>query len=101
MIIATYDNQDVELVNPIEYFGNFFIIGRMARSGVPTEELNGEKEPSDRSKEIFSQALDHWLNLLDKIKGTTIPEPLIELLHTDKKKSKKNFSNKYRSTRWF
>ena len=86
IIIAIYDHNDVESVNPIEYYGNSFIVNQMVLSGVPTEELNGKKVPSDSSKEIFSQALDHWLQQLDEIKGTTIPEPLIELLHTDKKK---------------
>jgi len=47
-LISMSNNVDIMNVNPIEHFGNFLIVHNITMSGVPFDELQGIKMPSEK-----------------------------------------------------
>lgn len=86
-----FDEEDFENVKPVKYYGDTFIVKQMILNGVPKEELDGSKKPSQKSKEIFFQAAMRWQEMLKKFKQTPVPEGLIKLLESNKKKEQESF----------
>lgn len=78
-------DKDIKQVNPIKYYGDFYIVRQMIFSGVPDDELHLKKEPSEESKKIFREAIESWKEKLAEIKNVNIPENLIKLLSSKKK----------------
>lgn len=81
-----FQESDCEMVNPIKHYGEGVIVKQMILNGVPKEELRGEKELSEKSKELFKNAVDFWVELKKGFQRIKIPENLVELLKTDRKK---------------
>lgn len=80
-----FSDKDIVSVDPIKYYGDFFIVKQMILRGVPDDELNGKTAPSEKSKEIFIESTKLWLEKLNQIRSVEIPEDLIKLLSTTKK----------------
>jgi len=85
IIISMYEVDDIENIDPIKYYGNFFIVNRLVMGGVPFDELDGKKEHSERSKDIFKNANELWKIKYQEIRNTQIPKNLLTLLETSKK----------------
>jgi len=85
LLIRFSEDDDIESVNPIKYFGDFFIVNKMVLGGIPLDEIKGEKKPSESSMEIFNKSIDLWLKKKDEILKTQIPVNLLKLLETNKK----------------
>lgn len=84
--LLSFEDGDFEMKNPIKHYGEETIVKQMILKGVPTEELNGEKEYSKKSEELFKNAFDFWIGLKKEFQNVKIPENLIQLLKTDNKK---------------
>lgn len=83
--LIMFEDGDFEYEKPIKHYGDGFIVKQMVLSGIPNEELNGEKKPTEKSKEIFIKAVLHWREMLAKFKAVKIPESLVQILGTNKK----------------
>ncbi|HTR29413.1 MAG TPA: hypothetical protein VMH27_09080 [Puia sp.] len=83
--ILMFESEDFEYVKPVKHYGDFFIVKSLILRGVPQEELNGDRKPSDKSKEIFKGAVLHWQKMLSEFKKIKVPENLIKLLSSKKK----------------
>lgn len=84
--LVIFDGVDFEYEKPIKHYGDEFIVKQMVLRGVPNEELNGGKEPSDKSRQIFVDAVKQWQRMLSDFKKVPVPENLIKLLSTTKKR---------------
>ncbi|GAA3648749.1 hypothetical protein GCM10022397_36930 [Flavivirga jejuensis] len=81
-----FEDREFEKENPIKQYGNAVIVKQMVLNGVPKEEMIGEKGLTPTSNEIFKGAHDHWLKLKSDFQKIKIPENLIKLLNTNRKK---------------
>jgi hypothetical protein len=77
--------EDFEQVDPIKYYEDSFILKRMILAGVPVDELNGEGEITEKSKNLFIESIKLWREKHRKINQLQIPHNLIKLLSTTKK----------------
>ncbi|NMH89704.1 hypothetical protein [Flavivirga algicola] len=84
--LITFDDSEFEKENPIKQYGSNIIVKQMILNGVPKEEITGEKELTTTSSEIFKSAHIHWLKLKSDFQKIKIPNNLIKLLKTNKKK---------------
>lgn len=84
--LLSFEDGDFEMKNPIKQYGEETIVKQMILKGVSTKELNGEKEYSEKSEELFKNAFDFWIELKKGFQEIKIPENLIQLLKTDNKK---------------
>ncbi len=85
MRVAMCETNDIEFVDPIEYFKNTFIVNKLVMAGVPFEEFEGKIEPTESSYDIYDKATILWNKLFQEMKNTPIPRNLIQLLETTKK----------------
>ncbi len=83
--LVMFEDGDFEFEKPVKHYGDTFIAKKMVLSGIPEEELNGEKKISDKSKGIFVEALSHWQEMLAKFKAIEVPQNLVKLLECEKK----------------
>jgi hypothetical protein len=83
--ILMFESEDFEYVKPVKHYGDFFIVKSLILRGIPQEELNGDRKPSDKSKEIFKGAVLHWQEMLSEFKKVKVSENLIKLLSSKKK----------------
>jgi|AntAceMinimDraft_9_1070365.scaffolds.fasta_scaffold14443_3 hypothetical protein len=83
--LLSFSDDFIELVNPIKYYEDSFIVKQMILNGVPNKELNGKVEPSKNSKNIFIKSTILWNEILNDINKTILPKNLIRLLSTTKK----------------
>ncbi|TGV02180.1 hypothetical protein [Flavivirga rizhaonensis] len=81
-----FNDREFEKENPIKRYGNDFIVKQMILNGVPKEEMTGKKELTTTSDEIFKSAHLLWLKLKSDFQKIKVPENLMQLLKTDKKK---------------
>ena len=81
-----FEDTDFEYEKPVKHYGDFYVIKQMVLNGVPNEDLNGTKKPSKNSLRIFREASQDWSVMLDEFKNIELPEKLIKLLKTSKKK---------------
>ena len=81
-----FQDGDFEMENPVKQYGEQIITKQMILKGVPEEELNGRKELSEKSKEIFKNAVDLWIEIKKGFQRIKVPKNLIQLLKTDGKK---------------
>lgn len=51
--LIIFEEGDFEFEKPVKHYGDSFIVKQMVLRGVPNDELNGGKEPSEQSKKIF------------------------------------------------
>jgi hypothetical protein len=98
MLISFTEEGDIEFVNPFEYLANFFITRKMIMSGVPIEELKGEKNPTEASTSIFRNAMDSWVKEKVRILKTELPDSLIKLLQTNKKSEQEKLIKSFHLT---
>lgn len=84
--LIIFDGEDFEYEKPIKHYGDEFIVKQMVLHGIPSEELNGTKRPSEKSKEIFIEAAKRWQAMLHDFTNVKVPESLIKLLSTTKKR---------------
>ena len=84
--LIVFDDREFEMENPIKHYGNAIIARQMILNGVSKEEMTGKKDLTDSSSEIFKSAHVHWLNLKSDFQKIKIPENLMQLLKTDKKR---------------
>lgn len=80
-----FESEDFENVKPVKHYGDFFIVKSLILNGVPQEELNGQRKPSDQSKKIFIEAALQWQKMLAEFKAVEIPENLRKVLSSKKK----------------
>lgn len=88
--LIIFQDEDFERENPIKYYGDSYIVKYMVMKEVPREELNGDKKPSEQSKNIFKEAVKEWINFLKASEQVNIPENLLKLLGTNKKQEQEN-----------
>ncbi len=81
-----FNDSEFEKENPIKQYGSDIIAKQMILNGVPKAEMTGEKELTATSSEIFKSAHLHWLKLKSDFQKIKIPDNLMQLLKTDKKK---------------
>lgn len=81
-----FEDRDFEMENPIEHYGNQIIAKQMILNGVPKGEITGDQQFTARSRNIFRIAVDYWLKLKGDYQKIKIPENLIQLLKTNKKR---------------
>ncbi len=84
--LIIFDGEDFEYEKPTKHYGDDFIVKQMVLHGVPHEELNGSKEPSAKSKEIFIAAVKRWQDMFRDFKKVEVSENLIKLLSSTKKR---------------
>lgn len=84
--LLIFDEGEFEMENPIKQYGNAIIVKQMILNGVPEEEMTGKKAYTASSDEIFKNAHLHWLKLKSNFQKRTIPENLMQLLKTDRKR---------------
>jgi len=83
--IISFSDEDLELVDPVKYYHDSFILKRLILCGISDEELKGQQNYSKKSKSIFKESEKLWNNHFSEIINTPIPAQLITLLHTTKK----------------
>lgn len=88
--LITFEDDNFEYVDPIEYYGGTFIFERMILSGVSKEELKGKKDLSINNTQILLDLRKCWGKLLSGYRAIDVPENLIKLLSTNKKKEQIN-----------
>jgi len=88
--IIMFEDGDFEYENPIKHYGDGFIVKQMVLNGIPNEELNGDKKPSEKSEQIFIEAAAKWQEMLKKFKAVEVPNGFLSLLGTDKKSEQEN-----------
>ncbi|GAA3586890.1 hypothetical protein Q4Q39_19225 [Flavivirga amylovorans] len=81
-----FDDEEFEMKNPIKQYENDIIAKQMILNGVSKEEMTGEKELTTTSNEILKSAHIQWLKLKSDFQKIKVPENLMQLLKTDKKK---------------
>ncbi len=86
ILVSMYEIDDIENIDPIKYYGDFYVVNKLVWYGVPLDELMGKKEHSLRSNEIFAIANELWKEKYQEIKNTHIPPNLLSLLETSKKR---------------
>ena len=79
-----------EYEKPIKHYGDGFIVNQMVLRGIPNEELNGDKKPSENSKQIFIEARIYWQEMLQKYKAVEVPNGFLKLFGTTKKDEQEN-----------
>ena len=84
--LMLFEDRDFEMKNPIEHYGNQTIVKQMILNGISKEEMNGDKELTAMNREIFRNALDHWLKLKGEFQKIKVPKNLIQLLKTNRKR---------------
>lgn len=83
--LIIFEDDDFEYEKPVKHYGDDFIVKQMVLNGIPNEELNGSKKPTEKSKSIFRRAVLHWQELLQEYKTVKVPDGLLELFGTNKK----------------
>lgn len=81
-----FRDTDFEFGKATKHYRDTFIVQYMAFFGVPNDELTGGKTPSARSKKIFIDAVNLWKETLARYKQVNVPENLVKVLSTSKKK---------------
>jgi len=84
-LISIRQKDTFELVDPIKFYGDYSVTSHMIKSGIPKDEMNGQKKPSKESREVFIEGMKLWNNKLAEIRRIKIPKNLIDLLSTTKK----------------
>lgn len=88
--LIIFDGEDFEYEKPVKHYGDEFIVKQMVVRGIPNEELNGVKKPTQQSRQIFIEAAMHWQDMLYKFKQVKVPDNLMKLLNTTKKSEQEN-----------
>lgn len=83
--LLSFNETEIERVNPIKYHRDLFVIKQLLYDGISISEINGETKPAAESKEILNKALNLWEKRLLEITQLKIPNPLITLLSSVKK----------------
>jgi hypothetical protein len=83
--IVMFEDSDFEYENPVKHYADYFIVSRMILRGVPNEELIGQGNKSENSRQIFQEAASDWEEMLYKYKSIKVPENLIQLFDSNKK----------------
>ena len=85
-----FEDADFEYEKPVKHYGDGFIVKQMVINGIPEDELNGKSKPTEKSKQIFIEAVKNWNEMLADFKKVKLPEELIKLFGTTKKNDQKN-----------
>jgi hypothetical protein len=83
---VVFEDNDFEYEKPVKHYGDFHIITQMVLLGIPNEELDGVKPPSEESKQILIEAITNWNEMLANFKKIELPKELIQIFDTKKKK---------------
>lgn len=89
--IVGFENRDFEYVNPVKYYEEDFIVQQMVLNGIPDEEIFGDVEPSEKSKQIFLEAVSNSKKYMQKFKTTRVSENFTKLFGTNKKATQETF----------
>lgn len=82
--IVFEDNFEYE--KPIKHYRDFYIVEQMVLHGVPNEELNRIKPISLESKLKYIEADINWKEMLANFMKIELPNELIQIFNTKKKK---------------
>lgn len=88
--LIMFEDADFEYEKPVKHYGDGFIVKQMVINGIPEDELNGKSKPTEKSKQIFIEAVKNWNEMLADFKKVKLPEELIKLFGTTKKNDQKN-----------
>jgi ribosomal small subunit protein bTHX len=84
-LVSIRQKDTFELVDPIKYYGDYYVTSHMIKSGISKSELYGKVKPSEKGKKLFIEGKILWNKKLAEIKKINIPKNLIDLLSTTKK----------------
>ena len=84
-VFSFSNRENIESVDPVKYYGDFFILKQMIIRGIPEYELKGKMKPSEEIKKVFIESVELWKEKLAEIKRITIPINLNKILSTTKK----------------
>ncbi len=88
--LIMFEDGDFEYEKPIKHYGDGFIVKQMVLNGIPNEELNGDKKPTEKSEQIFIKATVQWQKMLQEFKAVEVPNGFLNLLGTTKKTEQEN-----------
>ena len=88
--LIMFEDGDFEYEKPVKHYGDGFIVKQMVLRGIPNEELNGDKKPSEESRQIFIEATIHWQEMLQNFKAIEVPNGFLKLFGTNKKVEQEN-----------
>lgn len=83
--LIMFEDADFEYEKPIKHYGDGFIVKQMVMNGIPDDELNGKTKPTEKSKQIFIEAIKNWNEMLVNFKKVELPNEMINLFGTTKK----------------
>ncbi len=88
--LIIFKDDDFEYEKPIKHYGDGFIAKQIVLRGIPNEELNGDKKPSENSKKNFIEAKIHSQEMFQKYKAVEVPNGFLKLFGTTKKYEQEN-----------
>jgi hypothetical protein len=88
--ILSFEDGDFEFQKPVKYYGDNFIVTQMVLAGIPNEELNGEREPTEKSETAFIKSTMRWKQKLLNFKSVRISKNFISLFGTTKSNQQEN-----------
>lgn len=88
--LIVFEDGDFVYEKPVKHYGDVFIVKQMVLRGIPNEELNGDKKPSEKSRQIFIEATIHWQKMLQQFKVVEVPNGFLKLFGTNKKAEQEN-----------
>ncbi|NLX72521.1 MAG: hypothetical protein GXY94_04370, partial [Bacteroidales bacterium] len=62
--LIMFEDADFEYEKPVKHYGDGFIVKQMVINGIPEDELNGKSKPTEKSKQIFIEAVKNWNEML-------------------------------------
>jgi hypothetical protein len=88
--LIMFEDGDFEYEKPVKHYGDGFIVEQMVLRGIPNEELNGDKKPSEKSRQIFIEATIRWQKMFQQFKAVEVPNGFLKLFGTNKKAEQEN-----------